>query len=94
VSANSQRLHPLDARLTENERRLQGHEDSQLGDPRALAVLEEKVNGIAKVGVWLLCGLGSMVLTVVGILLRRLYRGVVVVIRQKERHRAARVREE
>jgi hypothetical protein len=65
-----------------------------VGDPRAIAVLEEKVAGIANVGIWLLCGVGSMVLTAVGILLRRLYSGVIVVIQQKERHRAVRIREE
>ena len=94
MSANSQRPNTLDARATEDERRLQKHEDAQVGDPRAIAMLEEKVNGIAKVGIWLLCGVGSMVPTAVGILQRRLYSGVVVVIRQKERHRAARIREE
>lgn len=94
VIADSQRLTALDVRVTGDEAQFRRHEDSQIGDPRAIAVLEEKVNGIARVGIWLLCGVGSLILTAVGILLRRLYSGAVVVIRQKERHRVARVKGE
>ena len=79
------RLGDIEQRLRASEAALHRLESSN--EATQIAVLQSKMDGILKAVSWILGAVGSLVMGMLGLMVRRLYAGWILTGRQQRRHR-------